>query len=241
VELVATTVSGQLNAVEPEIVGIFDGGMKENDAELVEMPLSLAQRLMGTNGVSYVAVRLRDRSAASAFSRDLVAAARAKGFDLVAAPWTEHVIGMEQRRGMGVLNVFRSLMSVVIVLIAGMSVLTTMARAVSERTREIGTLRSIGFLRRHVVLLFALEAALLAAVAFAIGLAATLGLTAAANGSGITYNAGLFAQPIPLAVRYVPRTWAEAAALLAAIAALAALVPARRAARTRIPDALTHT
>jgi ABC-type lipoprotein release transport system permease subunit len=39
---------------------------------------------------------------------------------------------------------FRNLMSIIIVL-TGMSVLTTMARAVSERDAEIGTLRSIGF------------------------------------------------------------------------------------------------
>lgn len=240
-ELVVTTTTGQLNAVEPEIAGIFDGGMKENDAELVQMPLPLAQRLFATDAISYMAVRLRDRGAARAFARDLAEAARAKGIEVAAVPWKEHVIGLDQRRGMGVLNTFRNLMSVVVVLIAGMSVLTTMARAVSERTREIGTLRSIGFLRRHIVLLFALEAALLSTVASAVGLAATVVLTAAANGSGITYNAGILAQPIPLAVRYVPLTWAQAAAFLAAIAALAAIVPARRAAWTRIPDALTHT
>ncbi len=240
VQLVASTESGQINVVEPEVVGLLDGGLKELDMTFAHMPLALAQKLRDTRGVSYVNVRLRDRSRTARFARDVVAAAGAEGIELQAMPWTEHVLGADQRRADGVLNAFRRLMAVVVVLIAGMSVLTTMARAVSERTREIGTLRSVGFRRGQIVRLFAIEAALLAVLASGIGLAATVVLTAAANASGVTYSAGLFAQPIPLAVRYLPGTWAAAAALLSAIAATAAVLPARAAARIRIPEALTH-
>jgi ABC-type antimicrobial peptide transport system permease subunit len=121
-----------------------------------------------------------------------------------------------------------------------MTVLTTMARAVAERTREIGTLRSLGFLRRHVVALFALEAGILAALASAIGLAVAVAVTALVNAAGVTYDAGLMAQPFPLRLELVPGTWARAAVFLAAVAAVAAAIPARRASRARIPDALTH-
>ena len=152
----------------------------------------------------------------------------------------EHTSGVEARRGTQTLAFFRALVAVVVVVIAAMSVLTTMAKAVSERTREIGTLRSLGFLRRHVVALFALEAALLAAVASAIGFVVTVAATAAANGSGITYKMGLLAQPVRLGVRYLPLTWLGAAAFLSLAGALAAVVPARRAVKARIPDALTH-
>ncbi len=240
VQLVASTASGQLNAVEPEVVGLIDGGLKDLDAKFAHIPLSLAQRLLDTKGLSMYTVLLRDPTSAAAFARDLVQAAKAKGMALVAVPWRDHVYGAENRRGMRVLAMFRTLMAVVVVLIAGMTVLTTMAKAVSERTREIGTLRSLGFLRRHVVLLFALEAALLATVASVVGLAVTVSITAATNASRITYSAGLAAQPMALGVRYLPATWAGATLFLAAVAAAAAVVPARRAARSRIPDALSH-
>jgi len=240
VQLVASTASGQLNAVEPEVVGLIDGGLKDLDAKFAHIPLSLAQRLLDTKSVSQIVVLLRDPARSGAFAHELVEAAKARGLSLVAVPWRDHVNGAENRRGMRVLAVFRMLMAVVVVLIAGMTVLTTMARAVTERTREIGTLRSVGFLRRHVVLLFAIEAALLATVASAIGLAVTLAVTAAVNASGMTYNAGLAAQPMALGVRYLPATWAGATLFLAAVAAAAAVVPARRAARSRIPDALSH-
>jgi putative ABC transport system permease protein len=185
-------------------------------------------------------VALREPGHAERFARELVAAAAAKGIGISAMPWREHTSGLENRRGMQILGMFRALMGTVVVLIAGMTVLTTMAKAVSERTREIGTLRSLGFRRRQIVQLFALEAALLAAVASALGLVLTLVATAAANGSGVMYDGGLFAQAIPLAVAYRPVTWAAAAALLSIVAAAAAVIPSRRAARARIPDALTH-
>ncbi|WP_242352251.1 ABC transporter permease [Anaeromyxobacter sp. SG64] len=241
VQLVASTASGQLNVVEPEVVGLIDGGTTDLDAKLANMPLSLAQKLLDTKGLSMYLLLLRDPSRASAFGRELERAAAAKGLALHAVPWREHTAGVEHMRGMKVLGVFRSLMAFVVVLIAGMTVLTTMAKAVSERTREIGTLRSLGFLRRQIVALFALEAALLAIVASAIGLVATLALAAATNAAGITYNAGLLAQPIALGVRYLPRTWSAAAVFLSTVAAAAAVLPARRAARARIPDALSHT
>ena len=240
IQLVASTASGQLNVVEPEVAGLIDGGLESLDSKFAHMPLALAQRLLDTRDVSTYVLLLRRPGRAAAFARELVQAARARGLDLHAVPWREHTMGIEHVRGMRVLGIFRTLMALVVVLIAGMTVLTTMAKAVSERTREIGTLRAIGFLRRHVVALFALEAALLAGLACAIGLAVTVAATAALNASGITYNAGLLAQPIALGVRYLPLTWAAAAGFLSAVASAAAVLPARRAARARIPDALAH-
>lgn len=240
VQLVATTVSGQLNAVEADVVGIVDAGMRDQDLKYLAMPMPLAQKLSDTDEVTYYSVGLRDPSAARAFARELDAAARARGLDVHCTRYIDHFMSEEYRRGQALLGGFQNLVGVLVVLIAGMTVLTTMAKAVAERTREIGTLRSLGFVRRQIVALFALEAGILAAIASAIGLAVTVAVTALVNAAGVTYDAGIMAQPFPLHVDYGPRTWAAAAAFLAAVAALAAVVPARRAARTRIPDALTH-
>ena len=121
-----------------------------------------------------------------------------------------------------------------------MSVLMTMMKAVSERTREIGTLRSLGFLRRHVLALFMLEAALLAMLASAVGVILTLGATLAINHLGITYKGGMAVEAIPLAVQVVPGAYLFAVGFLSLVAMAAAIVPARRGARLAIPDALGH-
>jgi putative ABC transport system permease protein len=155
-------------------------------------------------------------------------------------PWIEHSSSEESRRGMKVLGVYRVLVASVVVLIAAMSVLTTMAKSVSERTREIGTLRSLGFLRRHVVSLFALEAALLAAAGTAVGAALGLAISFLVNGAGVMSDAGLMSMPIALKIGLRPGTYLAAALFLSVLAAVAAVLPARRAAQARIPDALSH-
>jgi putative ABC transport system permease protein len=240
VQLVANTAAGQLNAVDAEIAGLIDGGLVEYDSKLVNMPMALAQRLLDTTAVSNYVVRLRDPSRSAAFAAALRGAAGAEGVSLVAVPWGEHPHAEENRRSMKVLGVYRAIVATVVVLIAAMSVLTTMAKAVSERTREIGTLRSLGFLRRHVVGLFALEAAFLAVAGTVVGGGLAAGITVLVNRARIMYDAGLMSMPIALKIGWRPDTYLASALFLAVLAAAAAVLPARRAASRRIPEALSH-
>ncbi len=239
-QLTATTETGQLNVVEPTVGGIIDGVMKELDDRLVMMPLPMAQQLLDTRVVSVYSIALRDRGDRDAFAAELAEAARARGIELDVMRWEDHPTAELLRRGLELLGVYRSFIVLVVVVIAGMSVLTTMMKSVSERTREIGTLRSLGFLRRHVVSLFAMEAGLLALLSAAAGLVVTLALTLALNSTGLSYRAGVLAAPIPLSVGIVPGAYLFAALFLGGVAAAAAVLPARRAARMSIPAALGH-
>jgi ABC-type lipoprotein release transport system permease subunit len=73
-----------------------------------------------------------------------------------------------------------------------------------------------------------------------LGVLVTVPLTFLLNHSGITYSGGIAAEPIPLAIAYVPVTYAITMALLSLMAVAAAILPANRAARMNIPDALGH-
>jgi putative ABC transport system permease protein len=221
-------------------VGLFDGGMADIDSRWVHMPLPLAQRLADTDAVTMYVVLLHDGRRAAAFASELTAHAGALGSNVIATPWDEHVIAEMYRRSTSILSIYRNLVVLIVVAIAGMSVLTTMLKAVNERVREIGTLRSIGFRRRHILGLFTAEAAMLAAVSSAVGLVATALLIQAINGAGLSYNGGVAATPIPLTVSLVPAACVFALVFLSGVAMLAAILPARRAARLSIPDALGH-
>ena len=85
--------------------------------------------------------------------------------------WDRHKYAELYRRGMQVLGLYRTFVVLIVVAIAGMSVFSTMLKAVNERVREIGTLRSIGYRRRHIGALFTIEAAMLAGLASCLGLA----------------------------------------------------------------------
>lgn len=240
VQLSATTEHGQLNIIDPTIVGLFDGGMKEVDNRWIHMPLALAQRLADTEVVSMYVVLLRDERQAPAFAAALEAAGASTGHELSATAWHDHVFAEMYRRSSSILSIYRNLVVLIVVTIAGMSVLTTMLKAVNERVREIGTLRSIGFRRGHIVGLFAIESAMLASVSSIVGLVLTGVLIVAINAAGLSYNGGVAATPIPLTVSLVPSACIFALIFLSGIAILAALMPARRAARLSIPETLGH-
>jgi putative ABC transport system permease protein len=237
-QLIGSTAAGQVNAVEADVAGIMDGGRKEVDVLMISMPLGLAQRFRNTRDVTQYNVLLRNPATAERFARELAAAATSRGFAIDAMPWQASYFGEQYRQGIGLIRALRGLMSVVVVLIAGTAVFSTMAKSVTERTREIGTLRSLGFVRRQITGLFALEAALLSAAACAAGLFLTLAVTVLVNGAGITYSGGILSNPLPLGVAVDPGDYLRVAAFLVAISVLAAWLPARRAAHKKIPDAL---
>lgn len=236
--LTATTAAGRLNVIEPKIAGLVEGGLKELDQRLVVVPLGVAQRLLDTTSVSQYSVKLRDPARAAALAEELRAEARAAGLALDVRRFEEHPSAELLRRGLDLLGIYRTFVVLVVVTVAGMSVLTTMMKSVAERTREIGTLRSLGLRRRHIVSLFCLEAALLSAVGSAAGLALTVALASAVDHAGIRYSAGVLAEPIPLRVALAPGAYVAAALFLAAVAVAAAFWPARRAAHGRISEAL---
>jgi putative ABC transport system permease protein len=240
VQLSCTTETGQLNVIDPTIVGLFDAGLKDIDNRFLHLPLHLAQQLTDTTAISMYAVLLRDERDVDSFVAQMSAAASARGLDLAVIPWYEHEIAELYRRTESILAIYRNLVVLIVVAIAGMSVLTTMLKSVNERVREIGTLRSLGFRQRHIVGLFTIESALLAVTASAMGFVATTVMAAVINGSHISYDGGVAATPIPLTVSVVPGACAFAVLFLSGVAVLAALVPARRAARLAIPDALGH-
>ena len=128
-----------------------------------------------------------------------------------------------------ILNLITALL-VLAVIIALLGIVNTLALSVAERTREIGLLRAIGMRRGQVGQLVAAEAVIIAVLGAVLGTALGLGL-GAALAAAITRSQQLtVAIPAGQIVAYVAA--AAAAGLLAAIA------PARRAARMNMIAAI---
>ena len=116
------------------------------------------------------------------------------------------------------------------VLIALLGITNTLALSIVERTREIGLLRAVGMTRQQLRWMVRAEAALVAAVAVVVGLVLGVGL-------GVATIAGL-SSDTDLVVS-VPAGQLVATVVLAVLAGLAAgLLPARRAARLDVLDAI---
>jgi len=116
--------------------------------------------------------------------------------------------------------------------------LNTMYSAVAARTREIATLRALGFGSSPVILSIVLESLVLATLGGAAG--ATAAYIAFDGFQAATINWQTFSQ-IAFAFTVTPRLLASAVIWVAAIGLLGGLFPALRAARLPVATALRET
>jgi putative ABC transport system permease protein len=127
----------------------------------------------------------------------------------------------------------------VIVLFA---VVNTMTMNVMERTNEIGTIRAMGVRRRGIRWQFILEGGLIGAIGSTIGAGLALTFAGVVNRAGLNWVPPGNASAIPLHVDVLGRPGLVIGAWLGLVlvATIAALIPANRAARLSVVDALRH-
>ena len=130
----------------------------------------------------------------------------------------------------------------ILLVIVVIGILNTLAIAVRERTREIGTLRAIGMQRSKVLWLFLLEAALLGLAGSAVGASAGVALAAAVNAThiGVPEGVQMFLMQQHLTMSVLGRSVLGDVLFVAAVTTVAALAPAFHAARLKPVTAMHH-
>jgi putative ABC transport system permease protein len=237
--LMTTTANGSLNALDVRVAGIFSTGMKEYDERAIKIPLSAAQRLLQTDKVEKLLVVLRNTSDTEAFRRDLASRFARSGDKFELRTWSE-LAGFYHQVVMLYNGIFGFLGAVIAVIVV-LSVANTILMSAFERTREIGTLMAIGTERSRIWNIFLLEGLLLGVMGGLAGLAAGGSLALLINNVHIElppppgYTSGYRLQ-IMLNTSIV----ATAFLLAAFTATISSAVPAFKASRLRIVDALGH-
>lgn len=127
-----------------------------------------------------------------------------------------------------------NVVSVVIMIIMMLILGNTIAMGVRERTQEYGVLRAIGFMPRHVVMFIIVEGIVLGAVGGVLGLLIGYPFVEKGFGRFLEENMGAF---FPF-FRISPGVAAMAIGLAIVLGLLAAIIPARQAARLEIVSAL---
>jgi putative ABC transport system permease protein len=221
-QLSVTTAHGQNNAVDGNVVGIVDGMFKEIDTKLVMTNLGFVQKLFDTDGVSQYAVELMPGEEAR-FLEDLKRDSSSAKIPLLATRWQDHEEGDLYRRTMDLLGVFRNFVVTIMIVITGLSVFNTFLKVVSERSKEIGTFRSLGFRRTEIAGLFLTEGMLLATAGVVAGAGLSILSSVTINSLNLLYKAGMLSEPIPFQIAYVPSLYFSGTLFLLFVSALAAL------------------
>ena len=236
VTLMTATIDGQANAMDAQIVDVFNTGNINTNDKFVVMPFAFVQILLDTERAERFVVLLDDERETDAKRAQLLEKLAAAGFDVEIKTWKELSSFYTQVRSLFDM-IFAFIASIVFV-IAAMSIANTISMTVIERTREIGTIRALGLRTFGVVRLFAFEAAWLAAFGIGIGLACTLLLAWVVNHAGISYVPPNSSYAVDLLVDLDWRRIAGVAAVVLLLSLCAAILPSLKAARRNIVDAL---
>jgi putative ABC transport system permease protein len=235
--LLSSTADGAVNAVDIQIIGAINTGIRDVDNRLVRINLSHAQDLMFTDGTSRLVVLLSDTSQTDAVIVQLNTLFKNKGLDLEIKSWSQLADYYHE-----VVNLFDGVfgfIKVIVLFIAALSIANTMMMAVMERTPEIGSIRAMGGTRREVMLLFLTEAGYLGVFGSLLGV--VFGILMA---NGITMAEFMMPTPPGSSQSYPIRIFVQWSVLWQtaltgiAVAVVASIYPAFKASRLQINQAL---
>jgi putative ABC transport system permease protein len=243
VDLLAATAGGAPNVISMVVNRADRQGVKEIDDAMVIMHFDLAQQLLygrGEKRAIAIVLQLHETKDMPVAKARIAALIKDKGLDLEVRDFTEIVPFYGQVLGMfGAIFTFIAAIMGVIVLF---TVVNTMGMSVMERTAEIGTARAIGLRRGGIRRQFLLEGWILGAIGASVGIGVGILIAMIVNRSGLTWLPPGQSAPSPLAVmidgmgRLHGGIWLG----LMVMTTLAAIIPANRAAKLPVVDALRH-
>jgi ABC-type antimicrobial peptide transport system permease subunit len=211
------------------VVGVFDGAGSGFDSEVWGDGEQMMQSFR-RNAYSTVVARLADPASFDALKARLESDPR-----LTLDVKRERRFYEEQSEVLS--NFIRILgltLSVIFSVGAMIGAMITMYAAVANRTAEIGALRALGFRRGAILVAFLLEAVSLALLGWAVGLAAAMLMTLVRIS---TMNWQSFAE-LAFSFTLTPDIVAQSFAFALAMGLAGGVLPALRAARLKIVDAL---
>jgi putative ABC transport system permease protein len=209
----------ELLGVSFEVVGVYEPEVGAR----VKMPLESMQTLLGApDRCSWILVKVAPGASAEEVAKAIDA--RFPGNQIV---FTRDIPGM-WARGIPSLQVFLNLVIALSVTISGLTIFLSLYTAVTERTREIGILKSMGGSKRFILFLIESEALVLSLLGVALGGLVTL------------VTRWLILSRTSLIVELAP-SWVLATAVLAIAGGMGgALYPALKAANQDPVEALSY-
>ena len=214
---------------EWEVVGVYDSDQMARNSEILGDLNQLAADFNRADVLSSALLRATDPSAQQALINDLETDTR---LNVKARPEKEYYA--QQTSSGDLIRYLGTSVALIMAVGSCFAAMNTMYAAVARRSREIGTLRVLGFSRASILASFLVESLLLALLGGALGLLLVLPV------NGLTTGIGSFTTftEIAFQLRITPRTMAASLGFALLMGAAGGLLPAWQAARKEILAAL---
>ena len=237
--ILAVTADGALNGIDVQIVGIVSTGFKDLDDRYLRVALPSAQRLLQSDRVTNLVVGLDRTENTDAVAAEIGPRLHGQSQELTLRKWIELAAYYKQVRTL-FSGIFLFL-GIIVFFMVLMASVNTLLMSMFERTREIGTMLAMGTPRRWIVALFMVEATVTGILGAAVGVAG-------GNLLGMALNAAGLHLPAPpgtsfdmlFNVLHVPSLMIGSSLMVIVSLALASILPAVRASRLQIAEALAH-
>ena len=185
-----------------------------------------AQQLLNVDGYTNLVIASEDGVSQQEL-RDRVAAALPAGLEAITGTQLADEQASDIEEGLGFLNTFLLVFASVALFVGAFIIFNTFSILVAQRTRELALMRALGASKAQVTRSVLLEAVVVGGIASAIGLGAGIGVAIGLQALFSAFGAGLPSASPVLQLRTVIAAFAVGIL----ITALAALLPARRAAK----------
>lgn len=213
---------------ELTVVGWLDGGFSAFDSE-VWLDADEARSIFDRDHYSSVLVRLADPGAGPALIQRIEADKRLP----LRADYETRYYAAQTKTALP-LRILGNFLATAMSIGAVFAAMNTMYASVGARTREIGTLRVLGFRRRTILFSFILEGTILALIGGLLGCLLALPLHGASTG---TIGFDTFSETV-FQFRITPWLAVKGLAFAVAVGVAGSLLPALRASRLAIVTAL---
>jgi putative ABC transport system permease protein len=236
----------EIDGLPYKVVGVMAAKVQMSmsngpDADRVILPWSTFQTVYGAQRVNRILIRPADRARTKELIRDirdlLGRKYRFDPTDTYAVDIDDDIANEEiGRKIMLGLNIFFAVIGTMTLVVAGVGVANIMFVVVKERTPEIGIKRAVGARRRHIVAQHMIEALLITGIGGAVGILLSwlivtlVGLVPDDTGPLRFMGHPIFSRTVAFVT----------VVILATIALLAGLFPARRAAEIDPIEALRY-
>ena len=219
----------RIQTTDYTVVGLFDSAGKAFESEIWVDINSLSSTTKREN-YSSVLMRVKDPNALAALSKRITDDPKLHLKAISERTFYED----QQGTASGALKYLAGFITFIMAVGAGFAGMNTMYAAVARRTKEIGTLRVLGFGRLSILIAFLLESIAIALLGAAIGIVLALPLNFVSTG---TSNWVTFSE-IAFNFRVTPDLMGLGLLFGAIIGFVGSLLPSIRASRFKIVDAL---